>query len=310
MPAIHPASVSILMPCLNALPYLDEAISSVLGELPVLELLVADGGSTDGSVTCLERWQARDKRVKLVSRHDEGPGDALNRAFQHVRGTIVGWLNADDLYLSGAAERAIDALHQHPEWWMVYGDGEHVDASGRPIAPYPTLQPNVGLVGFRDYCFICQPTVFWRRSMGIMLGPFTTELRTAFDLDYWMRAFAAFPGRIGYIATLQAQTRVHPNTISSNQLDQAVLEVTTLQHQFFSDATPHILERHLLNLMSGRTPAPDGRDLSTHVDVLLQQVQGKVPEPELQALRRVLEEANLASCSKPLSPSSGCSAAS
>jgi hypothetical protein len=57
MPANHPASVSILMPCLNALPYLDEAISSVLGELPVLELLVADGGKVKaGSLVWNVGW--------------------------------------------------------------------------------------------------------------------------------------------------------------------------------------------------------------------------------------------------------------
>jgi hypothetical protein len=183
-------------------------------------------GDSEGSVTCLERWLARDQRVKLVSRLDEGPGDALYRAFQHVRGTIVGWLHADDRYLLGAAERAIAALYQHPEWRMVYGDGEHVDASGRAISPCPTIKLSVALVGFHDDCFICQPTMFWRISMGIMLGPFTTELLTSFDLDYWRRAFAAFPRRINCLATLQAQSWVDPNTISSNQLDQALLEVT------------------------------------------------------------------------------------
>ena len=59
---------------------------------------------------------------------------------------------------------AVAALAAHPRWLMVYGEGEHIDAAGQRLDRYPTRPPQVGLAGFRDYCFLCQPTVFWRRS--------------------------------------------------------------------------------------------------------------------------------------------------
>lgn len=283
-------TLSILMPCLDAIRYLDEAISSVLRETAVLELVVSDGGSTDGSIECLQNWQIRDQRVRLVSRCDHGLGEGLNSAFVHARGTILGWLNADDLYVSGAPDRALESLRMHPEWLMVYGEGEHIDSSGIPNNPYPTRRPSVGLQGFRDYCFICQPTVFWRRSMGIMLGPFSTKLRTAIDLDYWMRAFSSFPDRIGHVPQLQAQTRIHPHTISVNQLDQAVLEVTGLQHQWFSDASTHILERHLRDLLNNPPLITHGKAGSCHAQELLQRAESFVAHSKLQALRSALQE--------------------
>jgi glycosyltransferase involved in cell wall biosynthesis len=67
----------------------------VLADPAVLELLIADGGSGDGSLERIERRCQADRRVRLVSRADQGTADALNRAWPHLRGTVVGWLNAD-----------------------------------------------------------------------------------------------------------------------------------------------------------------------------------------------------------------------
>lgn len=239
------APLSVLMPCRNAGPFLEEALDSVLAEPEVLELLVADGGSSDGSLERLRQRSASDPRLRLVSDHDAGVADALNRAFSRARGTVIGWLNADDRYLPGAPSRALAALAKHPEWLMVYGEGEHIDAHGSVLDRYPSRPAAVGLAGFRDYCFICQPTVFWRRSLQVMLGPFNTSLRTCFDFDYWLRAFSACPERIGQISALQAQTRRHDETISATQLPRAVLEATWLQARTFPEAGHHILQAYL-----------------------------------------------------------------
>ncbi len=254
----HPkASVSVLMPCLNPGVFLLEAVDSVLVDPAVLELIVADGGSTDGSVELLQQRAALDRRLRLVCEPDSGPPEALNRAFALARGTVIGWLNADDRYLPEAASRAVDALELHPEWLLVYGEGQHIDAEGVVLDLYPTRPPEVGLEGFRDYCFLCQPTVFWRRSLGVMLGPFELSLKTCFDFDYWIRAFTAFPGRIGHLPVLQAQTRRHGATISATQLPRAVMEATLLQAPFFDVFHPHILHTYIQQILEGEIQLPD-----------------------------------------------------
>ena len=108
------------MPCRNAGQYLQAAVQSVLNQPECLELLVADGGSTDGSLQVLEDLAAADPRLRIVSKSDRGPADALNKAFRAARGTLIGWLNADDLMPPGALARAVSALNAHPEWLMVY----------------------------------------------------------------------------------------------------------------------------------------------------------------------------------------------
>ena len=216
-------------------------MESVLQDQECLELLIADGGSTDGSIDLLECWSAKDSRVRIFSRYDNGPANALNKAFQAARGTMIGWLNVDDRYSPGALTRSVDALNKHPEWLMVYGEADHINVDGEVITSYPTEQPSAGIKTFQKGCFICQPSVVFRRSMGVLLGPFNEQLRTAFDFDYWLRAFAAFPDRIGYIPKLQAYSRLHDATITSRQRQQVALEAMQLLAEQFGTAPPHWL---------------------------------------------------------------------
>ena len=108
------------MPCRNAGPFLQAAVESVLAQKECLELLLADGGSTDGSLQVLEDLAAADSRLRIVSRTDRGPADALSKAFRVARGTLIGWLNADYLMPPGSLARVVTALEAHPEWLMVY----------------------------------------------------------------------------------------------------------------------------------------------------------------------------------------------
>lgn len=152
-----------------------------------LELLVADGGSSD----------------------------ALNQAFRAARGTLIGWLNADDLYSPGDLARAVAALDADPHWLMVYGEGEEFNAATGLRQRYPTLPGPQKVEAFRSHCFLCQPAVMFRRSMAVLLGPFDQHWRTAFDFDFWLRAFTFSPRRIGYLPHLQGCTRLHDATITS-----------------------------------------------------------------------------------------------
>jgi glycosyltransferase involved in cell wall biosynthesis len=236
-----------------------------------LELLIADGGSSDGSIEYLESMAARDRRVRIVSRADNGPANALNQAFQHARGKLIGWLNADDLYPPGALTRAAKALEINPKWLMVYGEGQEFKGQSREVNRYPTLPASVGLEGFRSHCFICQPTVVFRRSMTIMLGPFDGHWRTAFDFDYWLRAFSAFPERIGYLPQLQGLTRLHTSTITSRHRAEVALEATELLARHFGSADAVRLHGYALELQEGIAILPTGQTVQDHLRGLFNQ---------------------------------------
>ena len=281
-----PPAISVLMPCFNPGAYLEEAVASVLNQPECLELLVADGGSTDGSIEFLEALASRDRRVRITYGPDQGPADALNKAFAQARGTMIGWLNADDISPAGALGRAALALSANPRWLMVYGEGEEFDTATGMRQRYPTLQPNVGLGGFRSHCFICQPTVVFDRTMGLLLGPFDLHWRTAFDFEYWLRAFAAFPDRIGYLPTLQGLTRIHQSTITSRQRSLVALEATALLARHFGVAARDRLHCYALELQLGIAKLPKDCLLPDHLAQVFAEAEQWLSGHDYQALRR------------------------
>ena len=274
------------MPCFNPGLFLGAAVRSVLCQAACLELIVADGGSSDGSLELLESLAKSDTRVRIIRGPDQGPADALNKALAAARGTLIGWLNADDLYPPGALARASAALEAHPRWLMVYGEGEEFNESSGLKQRYPTLQPKVGLAGFRSHCFICQPTVVFRRSMAILLGPFDLQWKTAFDFDYWLRAFAVIPDRIGYLPHLQGLTRLHAETITRRQRARVALEATQLLARHFGVADHLGLHYYGLELQLGMAELPPGETLQAHLSELFHQAAPYLESGGLKFLQR------------------------
>ena len=249
--------VSVLMPCLNPGPYLDEAIASCLAQAELLQLLIADGGSDPITLQKLEAWALRDRRIVWWSEQDQGPADALERAFARAEGELIGWLNADDRYEPGALEQAVEALGAQPHRQMVYGHGQHIDHKGCFLELYPSRPPKAGLEAFQEACFICQPTVLLRRSFLERLGGFDARWRVCFDLDLWLRAFAAAPEAIGFVPALQASTRLHPGTITARQQWRMNLESAALLLRACGHVQDHWLHSAARELLTHQ-PAHDG----------------------------------------------------
>jgi glycosyltransferase involved in cell wall biosynthesis len=175
--------VSIVTPCLNAAQFLEETIASVLAQdYPNIEYLVMDGGSTDGTLEILKRYEGR---LHWRSAPDGGQADAVNRGFAKTSGDIFAFLNADDTYLPGAVARAVEAICYHPNAAVIYGDAWHVDESGRRLSRYP-VEP-FDRARLQRRCFICQPAAFIRRDAFAAASGLDASLRFALDYDLWIR---------------------------------------------------------------------------------------------------------------------------
>jgi glycosyltransferase involved in cell wall biosynthesis len=256
--------VSVVMPSFNQAQFIEASIDSVLGQdYPRIELIVADGGSTDGTQAILARLQSRDSRLRWFSEPDKGPADALNKALKRVRGTLIGWLNSDDLYAPGAVSRAVGVLDSPTRCMMAYGHGQHIGEDGTVLGTYPTQRPEGTVDRFRQGCFICQPTVFFKRTLWQLLGPLDATLKTAFDFEYWVRAFLAFPGRIGFVDALQASSRLHDDCITLNMRRAVAMEGV------------QVLARHLGN--------PPMHWVMTYAEELLRMPPTKRPTNNLRA---------------------------
>lgn len=178
---------SILMPCFNPDPYIDEAVESALSQMTDAdELLIQDGGSTDGSIERLRERYAADARVKIVSARDEGQADALQKASERAANPYLGWLNADDVYYPGALDVARRTFAEHPDADVVYGSATVFDNSGRILRRGEPGEFTVRSF-VRNGCHMFSGAAFFRASKVAEAGGWDKSLKYTMDFDLYFR---------------------------------------------------------------------------------------------------------------------------
>ena len=122
--------VSIITPFLNAGPFIEESIESVLAQsFDDWELLLVDDGSSDASSGIALRYaSAHADKVRYLShehRQNRGASASRNLAARHARGEYLAFLDADDVYLPRKLELQVPILDAHPEVAMLYAATEY-----------------------------------------------------------------------------------------------------------------------------------------------------------------------------------------
>lgn len=200
--------VSIIVPSYQQAVFLREAIDSILAQdYSPIEVLVLDGGSTDGTREILQSYGGR---IWFRSGPDGGQCQAINEGFRKSRGAIVAWLNSDDFYYPGAVAHAVAALQANPKAALVYGDGNLAARDGSVMWRFPDTVPfNLWrLANVTDY--ILQPTVFFRREALFSAGLLDESLNWALDWELWLRLAKRFP--FVYTNRVLAANRIHGDT--------------------------------------------------------------------------------------------------
>lgn len=201
--------VSIVTPSFNQAEYLEETIRSVLEQdYPRIEYIVIDGGSTDGSVDVIKKYE--DRIAFWVSERDRGQTDAINKGLERAKGEILAWINSDDTYHPKAVGEAVEFLMNHPNVAMVYADCNFIDEQGRVIGKFASRQTDYKKLR-RGYVHIPQQTTFFRAAYWREVAPLDPSFYFAMDYDLWVRIAARAP--IKYLpGRTWANFRIHTSS--------------------------------------------------------------------------------------------------
>ena len=207
-----PVLVSIVTPSYNQGKYLERTMQSVFAQnYPHIEYILIDGGSNDGSLEIIHKYE---KRISFwVSKKDQGQTDAINEGFSHAKGEIFAWLNSDDTYLPNAAAEAVELLQKQQELGLVYGDANYIDKNDQIIGKFPAAQTDLKRLK-RGYVHIPQQAAFFRAELWKRVAPLDPSFYFAMDYDLWIRL--AKISQLKYISSTWANFRLHPDGKSVN----------------------------------------------------------------------------------------------
>lgn len=194
--------ISVITACLNAAKFLEQTIQSVLSQrYPHIEYLVIDGGSTDGTVEIICKYESR--LAYWHSQPDRGLAHAFNLGLAQARGEWLLFLHADDFFLAPqVVEMMAPHLASHPEADVVFGQTIIMSRQ-----PEPAPLPLVKIYGqpwrwpeFRWRDTIPHPSAFTQRRYFNRVGGFDETFRICLDYEHYLRGGKTLKARFFPVA--------------------------------------------------------------------------------------------------------------
>lgn len=211
--------ISIITPVLNGAEFIEETIQSVLAQdVPDLEYWVIDGGSTDGTLDILRRYESH---LRWLSEADSGLSNAINKGFRLASGEILGWLNADDFFIGQPLSASLAAFEQQPQIDLIYGQAVYVDAAGRPTGTFGEPFHFINTLSYR--VSIPQQGALWRRELWEKVGGLREDLRYTMDIAFWLSALEQ-NATLHFMPGIRAVFRIHENAFNTAQAVPTFLE--------------------------------------------------------------------------------------
>jgi glycosyltransferase involved in cell wall biosynthesis len=218
--------ISVVTPSFNQVNFIHEALQSVqIQNYPRYEHLVIDGMSTDGTVELLRGLSVLSgwSKMSWLSEKDSGQSEALNKGFRRAKGDIIGWLNADDRYLSSCFAHVIQAFEQNPDVDIIYGDYRVVDESGHVIRTKREIEFSKFILLYHRVLYIPTTSTFFRSRVFEDENWLEERLQYAMDLELFIR-LANKGYRFMHIPEVLADFRLQPNSKTCSAPEKQRLE--------------------------------------------------------------------------------------
>lgn len=223
--------VSIIIPAFQAARFLEETLHSVFAQTGTdVELIVIDGGSTDGTQDILRKHES--KIAYWISEPDRGQADAINKGLRRVTGDVVSIFTADDLFADGIFAAVAEAWRKNPRT-ILAGPVANFYTRGREtlLRPHDITLANVVQYWQRRSLWHL-PGMFWPREVIEATGELDISLHYAFDYEYLIRALRNF--EVAYVDRVAAGFRLHGDSKSVSQAERMMNETAAVSQRYWS----------------------------------------------------------------------------
>jgi glycosyltransferase involved in cell wall biosynthesis len=190
--------VSIITVSFNSAKTIAETIKSVLSQdFPEIEYIIIDGNSSDDTVKIIRQYENRIS--KWISEKDQGMYDAMNKGIAMATGDVIGILNSDDVYMNSHVISEMMKLLQEKNAQVVFADLILVDQNNdnKVLRYYDSshFHPDK----FRWGWMPAHPTVFVKRELYQVVGPFSKNYQIAADYEMLIRILAIQKAPYAYL---------------------------------------------------------------------------------------------------------------
>jgi len=213
---VNTPKISIITPSFNQVDFLERTLLSVLEQdYPNIEYIVIDGGSTDGSVDLIKKYERR--LAYWVSEKDRGQAHAINKGLERATGDWVAWQNSDDTYYPGAFSQLAAVAQSNGSAQLIIGNMNLIDRDDQILRDLKYVRPTYSSL-LSEGMILSNQSAFWQRKVHQELGLLSESLDCAFDYEWFLRLLAE--GRqTAHVNTTWGALRVHGDTKTSNRQD-------------------------------------------------------------------------------------------
>jgi len=228
--------ISIVTPSLNQGQFIEETIRSVLLQgYPNLEYIIIDGESKDGAVQIIKKYS---KWLTFwVSEPDKGQAHGINKGWKISSGSLLGWLNSDDLLLPRAF-RMIGIAHRNHPNSLIVGDVINFNTDSdrnELIKQYGVTFSNI--VGdWRARWLWHQPGIYFPRNPLMAVGLLDESLHLSFDFDLLCRILQQT--NVHYLRIPIAKFRIHPYAKTQLFSSEKLKEEMQIVYRRYADKVP------------------------------------------------------------------------
>ena len=178
---------SVVIPTLNQAETIEDTLLSLIHQnYPNLEIIVADGGSSDATASVLNRY--REHLNAVLPGPDKGQSDAINKGFARASGDIFFWLNSDDYLLPGALWRVAASFQADANLEFVVGAGDVISLDHQFLRHIPPMaMDEATMLNWKNDQWVMQQCCFWTKELWQRVGGVDEQLHLLMDYDLWFR---------------------------------------------------------------------------------------------------------------------------